>query len=61
MDENEDEIVGGWSLVHCSIERAGRGFQPLDEWLSEVVLSTRDGWMGALADGKHIEAWRPSC
>ncbi|MFG3118948.1 lipocalin-like domain-containing protein [Streptomyces sp. NPDC048197] len=45
---DEDEIVGGWSLVHCSVERAGKTSRPLGERPGGMLLYTHDGWMSAL-------------
>ncbi|MEV6563506.1 lipocalin-like domain-containing protein [Streptomyces kronopolitis] len=45
---DEDEIVGGWSLVQCSVERAGRETRPLGDRPGGMLLYTPDGWMSAL-------------
>ncbi|MCF3142872.1 lipocalin-like domain-containing protein [Streptomyces platensis] len=45
---DEDEIVGGWSLVHCSVERAGEETRPLGDRPGGMLLYTSDGWMSAL-------------
>ncbi|MFI2189114.1 lipocalin-like domain-containing protein [Streptomyces sioyaensis] len=43
-----DDIVGGWRLVHCSVERAGRTTRPLGDRPGGMLLYTADGWMSAL-------------
>lgn len=43
-----DEIIGGWSLVRCSAERAGKEARPLGDRPGGMLLYTRDGWMSAL-------------
>ncbi|ARF53601.1 lipocalin-like domain-containing protein [Streptomyces gilvosporeus] len=48
MDEGEDEIVGGWNLVQCSVERAGKETRPLGDRPGGMLLYTPDGWMSAL-------------
>lgn len=45
---DEDEIVGGWSLVQCSVEQSGRETRPLGERPGGMLLYTPDGWMSAL-------------
>lgn len=43
-----DEIIGGWRLVRCSVERAGKETRPLGDRPGGMLLYTRDGWMSAL-------------
>lgn len=43
-----DEIIGGWSLVDCSVERAGKESRPLGDRPGGMLLYSRDGWMSAL-------------
>lgn len=45
---NVDEIIGGWRLVDCSVERAGKESRPLGDRPGGVLLYARDGWMSAL-------------
>ncbi len=45
---DEDEIVGGWNLVHCSVERAGKETRPLGDRPGGMLLYTPDGWTSAL-------------
>ncbi|MEU5021648.1 lipocalin-like domain-containing protein [Streptomyces angustmyceticus] len=43
-----DEIIGCWSLVDCSVERAGKEPRPLGDRPGGMLLYSRDGWMSAL-------------
>ncbi|MGW7024102.1 lipocalin-like domain-containing protein [Streptomyces decoyicus] len=58
MYENEDEIVGGWSLVHCSAEWAGKTSRPLGDRPGGMLLYTPDGWMSALLTSDPAVAGR---
>ncbi|MFG2526968.1 lipocalin-like domain-containing protein [Streptomyces sp. NPDC048516] len=60
VDVDVDEIIGGWSLVHCSVERAGKETRPLGDRPGGMLLYTRGGWMSALLTSDPAIAGRPS-
>ncbi len=58
MRTRAGEIVGGWSLVHCSVEWAGKTSRPLGDRPGGMLLYTPDGWMSALLTSDPAVAGR---